>query len=147
MSDKSFTSDGYCGLFCAACPQYMGTKSGAIKETDPGACKGCKSDVVAKSWCTICNLKSCAREKGHDFCYQCKEYPCSELEEFKTDSDYPYHGEVYSYMETIKQKGLEQWMSQMKKRWSCSSCGTEFDWWTRSCTQCGAATEGYQKPD
>lgn len=40
-----------------------------------GPCGGCRSD---RNQCFIvCGAKSCHREKGVDFCFQCEEYPCA----------------------------------------------------------------------
>jgi len=124
----------------------MGTEAGLGEDPDFISCKGCKSDTVAKSWCAVCNLKSCAREKGLDFCYECNEYPCDNLEKFKTDPQYPYHSEVYDNMTTIKKKGIGQWLIEMNSRWTCQSCGTPFSWWNESCKKCGTPSRGYKKP-
>ncbi|MFZ5633410.1 MAG: DUF3795 domain-containing protein [Bacillota bacterium] len=38
------------------------------------SCSGCRGDNVL---CFIvCQAKTCHREKGVDFCFQCDEYPC-----------------------------------------------------------------------
>lgn len=144
--DKSFIEDAYCGLYCAACPSYQATADGTYQEKGLPACKGCKSDTVTGEWCKICNLKSCAREKGLDFCYECNQYPCENLNNFKEDILYPYHNEVYDYMKTIKEKGKEIWLTEMKKRWSCNDCGTMHDWWSMKCKPCGSKTNGYIQP-
>lgn len=39
-----------------------------------GACSGCRGDRVTCP--LICRAKSCHRDKGVDFCFQCGEYPC-----------------------------------------------------------------------
>jgi hypothetical protein len=39
-----------------------------------GACGGCRSDKAA---CPIdCLARTCVKENGVDFCFQCAEYPC-----------------------------------------------------------------------
>lgn len=41
-----------------------------------GVCGGCRSNGVQ---CPIqCHAKSCQREKGVDFCFQCHKYPCNQ---------------------------------------------------------------------
>lgn len=146
MSDSSFKPAAYCGLYCAACPSYMATQRGDCKELGLVECKGCKSDTLTGEWCKDCALKKCAREKGLDFCYECKEYPCESLENFKTDKMYPYHGEVYDYMKSIKKLGKTTWLDEMTKRWNCTNCGKSFDWWTQKCLSCGSETAGYPNP-
>lgn len=137
MSINDFIPDAFCGLYCAACPNYMKTQANPDAKRVESTCKGCKSDTLCTSWCDHCNLKACAKLKAVAFCYQCKEYPCDNLQGFKNDSNYPYHDEIYEYLDMIKIKGKVSWLKEMKKRWSCSACGMSFHWWTQTCTKCG----------
>jgi hypothetical protein len=136
-----YSLDGYCGLYCGACPNLLGTKAGTV----PNACCGCKTDRTAE-WCSTCRIKECARGKGLEFCDACAEYPCKDLEEFKTSAAYPYHQEVYGYMKIIREKGKAAWLETMKVRWSCPGCRREASWWDRTCKSCGAELNGYPKP-
>jgi hypothetical protein len=136
-----FQPDGYCGLYCGACPKFLASKAG----TEPNPCHGCKSDTVS-GWCLTCNLKACARSKGLEYCSACAEYPCADLEAFKTSADYPYHSEVYEYMKIIAAEGNPAWLEKMKARWSCPSCGREAGWWDLACKTCGTKLNGYPEP-
>ncbi len=49
---------GVCGLVCSKCPKYV------TKE-----CSGCQPNEV-------CPLPVCAKGKGLDYCFDCKEFPC-----------------------------------------------------------------------
>jgi hypothetical protein len=41
-----------------------------------GPCGGCRSENVQ---CPIpCKAKTCHKEKGVDFCFQCQDYPCDD---------------------------------------------------------------------
>ena len=146
MNEHGFIPEGYCGLYCPSCPHYMMT------EKDPDAprvnetCRGCKSGVCCLSWCDHCTLKACARSKGVEFCFQCTEYPCPDLDAFKNDARYPYHSEVYDYLEMIKRDGKGAWLSRMKQRWSCPECGAAYSWWTRRCPRCGKPVNGFEQP-
>ena len=137
-----YVLDGYCGLYCGACPNLLGAKAGAEQDT----CFGCKSPAVSSGWCAICDLKACARAKGWDFCYQCADYPCPKLEAFKNSQEYPYHQEVYDYMAVIAQEGVESWLEKMKIRWACPECQQEASWWDLTCQHCGQKLNGYKKP-
>jgi hypothetical protein len=136
-----YSLDGYCGLYCGACPMFLETKAGS----DQNRCQGCKSGI-GSGWCLTCNLKACARGKGLEFCYACADYPCENLEAFETSADYPYHREVYDYMKTIEKEGKAAWLEKMRVRWSCPACGKEASWWDLSCGNCGAELHGYTKP-
>ncbi|MBN1440007.1 MAG: DUF3795 domain-containing protein [Anaerolineales bacterium] len=136
-----YSLDGYCGLYCGACPIFLETKAGTAKE----ACRGCKSGLNAE-WCRVCNLKACARSKGVEFCSACEEYPCEKLKGFADMEEYPYHREIFEYMKTIDREGKAAWLEGMKARWSCPECGQEASWWDTACTRCGTALRGYSKP-
>jgi len=101
---------------------------------------------VTVSWSKTCNLKKCAREKGVEFCYECSQYPCRDIENFKNEKDCPYHIEIYDYMSIIKKKGKENCLIRMKEQWSCPSCKTETSWWDLNCNNCGIKINGYKKP-
>ena len=137
-----FILDGYCGLYCGACPDLLDTKDGKAKNP----CCGCKSAVNNREWCAICNLKACAKEKHLDHCRQCDEYPCDDLQTFFYDPKYPYHKEAVDYLSTIEKEGKDVWLEKMKERWSCRKCGQAATWWKQSCTVCGETLNGYQKP-
>lgn len=143
---SEFIPDGYCGLYCGACPQYLATRAGNAAELGLEDCQGCRSEVVAAGWCAICTLKACARNKGVEYCYECSEYPCRDLEDFKNSEDCPYHSEIYGYMATISQVGKDEWLAQMKARWGCPSCGKGATWWDLSCGECETVLRGYRKP-
>ncbi len=142
----TFVPDGYCGLYCGSCPSYLATMEGKAVELGLDECQGCKSKVLAPSWCAACTLKACAREKGVDFCNACVDYPCQELEDFAKAKDWPYHTEIYDNMTMIAQRGKEAWLGAMRERWSCSSCGKESTWWDLACTDCGNPLHGYERP-
>lgn len=117
-------TSAYCGLYCDACPLYIDTQNGtATGET----CEGCKSGK-ASTWCTVCNLKTCAKEKGHEFCGECSDYPCSQLETFKLDPEYPYHDDVYEHLDMISKVGEEAWREAMDKKYRDKD-GNFIDWY------------------
>jgi hypothetical protein len=138
----TYVLDGYCGLYCGACPDLLDTQAGKAKH----ACRGCKSSVNNPEWCAICDIKSCAREKKIAFCYQCDEYPCEKITSFIEDAHYPYHREVTEYMKIIEREGKQGWLEKMKVRWSCGACRQPVSWWQQACPHCGGKVDGYEKP-
>lgn len=129
----NYQKDGYCGLFCGGCPCFG------------EECGGCKSNKV-EGWCADCGIKKCAKDRGFEFCSECNENPCQQMQDFINDPNYPYHKEVVEYLSEIKSSGKENWFKTMEQRWACKSCGTGFRWWTQKCTSCGAEVEGYKNP-
>ena len=99
----------YCGLICEKCAIYLATRESdqdkkhqmkmdiaeQIKKhygqdtrpEDIGDCDGCKTDT-GRIFCTGCEIRICAVEKGIENCAYCNDYPCEKLEKlFITDLD------------------------------------------------------------
>ncbi|CAG0936394.1 hypothetical protein TFLX_05267 [Thermoflexales bacterium] len=135
-----FVLDGYCGLYCGACPVRLGTQAG----TEPNPCYGCKSEQPA-GHCATCGIKACARRKGYAFCDECAELKtCEQLQQFLVDPQWPYHQGVLKNMEVIRREGVAQWLEAQQARWRCTHCGTPHSWWDEGCPRCGQAVASYK---
>lgn len=142
-----FRYDTYCGLNCGACPVLGANERGdeewlkKAAESEPCKiedirCHGCKTDVTAM-FCTDCEIRLCAREKGLEFCNQCLEFPCKTITEFRNDR-HPHHSVIFKNLRTIHEKDVEVWLAEEEVRWSCKNCGTRFYWYSKECPECGA---------
>ncbi len=87
----------YCGIACSSCDAFLATQSGDPAElervaaawraqVDPGIttadipCNGCLAEVGPLcSYCAICPVRICARERGVASCAYCGDYPCDKL--------------------------------------------------------------------
>ncbi len=135
-----FVLDGYCGLYCGACPDMLKTRAG--KAADP--CYGCKSEHPT-GHCATCGIKACARSKGYEFCDECAELSaCEKMRGFMIDPQWPYHQSVLKNMEAIRRGGLATWLEAQDKRWRCANCGASHSWWDETCPQCGQAVASYR---
>jgi hypothetical protein len=136
-----FILDGYCGLYCGACPAMLGTKAGT--ETNP--CHGCKSEQLSGRQCATCGIKACARRKGYEFCYECADLGlCEQMQKFMADKRWPYHQGVLKNLKMIQCEGVEKWLKIQDERWRCGHCGVSHSWWDKTCPQCGRAVANYQ---
>jgi hypothetical protein len=136
-----FVLDGYCGLYCGACPALLGTKAG----TEANPCYGCKSECVRAGHCVTCDIKMCARQRGYSFCDECQELShCEKMQTFMADEKWPYHAAVIKNFELIRLQGIDKWLEGQEKRWQCANCGTSQSWWDETCQQCGQAVENYR---
>ncbi|NIP36547.1 MAG: DUF3795 domain-containing protein [Thermoplasmata archaeon] len=88
----------YCGLVCAECPAYRGTRDGDVELLERAAkvwsehydedltadsirCDGCKSLTGPHSvTCVTCKIRICAKDRGVENCALCDEYGCDILE-------------------------------------------------------------------
>lgn len=135
-----YVLDGYCGLYCGACPMMLDTITGK----GPTPCHGCKSEQPA-GHCAECVIKACARSKGYDFCDLCAELAsCEKMNGFMSDPEWPYHQGVLKNFVAIRAVGKDQWLQDQKNRWQCSACGTQHSWWDETCPQCGEMVENYK---
>lgn len=90
---------GYCGIVCSDCPVLVTTRKNDVVERRRIAemftrqygteykledinCDGCTSDGSRVfSYCSICEIRKCGREKKVANCAYCSEYPCAKLAE------------------------------------------------------------------
>jgi hypothetical protein len=98
--EKEKQSSAKCGLGCSECPAYIATQKNDdalraetakkwsemfksdIKAADIN-CDGCQSDGGRLfSYCSICEIRKCAREKKVATCAACPEYSCAKLDAF-----------------------------------------------------------------
>ena len=134
--------DGYCGVYCGACPTMLATKAGILDERHQ--CYGCKSEKPT-GFCNTCGIKACAINKGFNFCLECTEVrKCELLLKFISDQQYPYGQCVLKNMESILASGLTNWLKAQETRWSCEYCGEPYSWYQDRCTKCGIAVSNYQ---
>ena len=86
---------GICGLYCGTCPCYLADKKHDEKYLERMSrergysveeihCHGCLSDKVAVH-CKDCShgFRKCASEKQVTWCFQCDDFPCQRLKDFK----------------------------------------------------------------
>ncbi|MFZ5810074.1 MAG: DUF3795 domain-containing protein [Chloroflexota bacterium] len=137
-----YVMDGYCGVYCGACPIMLATRAGNLDEDQQ--CFGCKSEKPTR-FCATCGIKACSQRKGYDFCYQCNELEsCELMKQFVADVQYPYGQCVMKNMEIIQAIGLPQWLEMQDSRWRCQSCGLPHSWYHETCPQCGQSVADYK---
>jgi len=88
---------GYCGIVCSDCPVLVATRKNDDAERRRVAeiftkqygkeykpedinCDGCITDSARIfSYCNICEIRKCGREKNVKNCGFCADYPCERL--------------------------------------------------------------------
>jgi hypothetical protein len=90
----------YCGITCSECPAYIATQKNddalraetakkwsemfkaEIKPADIN-CDGCPTESPRLfNYCSVCEIRKCAREKKVASCAACPEYSCKKLDDF-----------------------------------------------------------------
>jgi hypothetical protein len=114
---------GRCGIFCGDCEIYIAYSTGNTEAQERIAkelssadrtvsveqikCLGCKG-TVASVWRSGCKLRLCAEDNGLEFCYQCRDYPCDELERF-----FENHPQAKENLRLISKIGPDAWLQKM----------------------------------
>ena len=75
-----------CGVDCAVCPDYTGSK-----------CPGCRKSEWPEG--DPCMPIACCQGRGIDFCGQCADFPCADMGDFYEESD--SHREARARMEGL----------------------------------------------
>ncbi len=88
---------GYCGIICLDCPVLVATRKdddserkrlaeiftrqyGRTYQPEDINCDGCITDGQRLfSYCSLCEIRKCAREKAIENCAHCNDYPCGKL--------------------------------------------------------------------
>ena len=88
---------GCCGIVCSDCPVLVATQKNDDAERKRVAeiftkqygreykpedinCDGCLSDSLRIfSYCNVCEIRKCGREKNVKNCAYCVDYPCEKL--------------------------------------------------------------------
>jgi hypothetical protein len=139
-----------CGIYCGACPLWRASHDAAEKFAPPDrarpggdTCAGCRSDHLSK-YCLDCEFRTCVVEKGLATCADCDEMPCERLRSFAADG-VPHHAGVVSSLALLRRQGMDNWYENQRRRWSCSSCKTQFEWYSKTCVCCGATVPGFEE--
>jgi len=117
---------GACGLYCGGCAIYLAyskndeerrkriaenISKSVGKKISPEqiVCDGCHGEDDL-CWSNDCKLRVCCFGKRHSFCFECREYPCTQLLEFgKQDERYQ---KAVSDLAEMKKIGIEKWLEK-----------------------------------
>jgi hypothetical protein len=87
-----------CGIDCKRCPGVQAF-----------GCKGCREQKGQMLNFPICKTYECVTGKGHEFCYECGDFPCEMLQPIVNFEIFtPHNSKVYNSV-MIQKLGLEEW--------------------------------------
>jgi hypothetical protein len=125
-----------CGLNCSKCDIYLAYRGdrtllkemvdyfkdekNEIINPESIACDGCRgsNDV---HWSSDCKMRTCALSKNHNYCFECPDFPCSIIDDFKLDG-VPHHKRTVENSKKMKEIGLENWMKEQILKEKCEFC-------------------------
>lgn len=117
---------GVCGLYCGKCDIYLAYAKNDTerkkkiaqdisqmvkKEIKPEqiVCDGCHGEDNL-CWSNDCKLRVCCLGKGYDFCFECQDYPCIELNKFAEQCD--GYKKAIANLEEMKKIGVGEWLGK-----------------------------------
>jgi len=125
-----------CGLNCAKCDIYEASHGNEKLRTEiinwfkkernepikpeHVRCGGCKASIDVH-WSSECKMMLCAKKKGLQYCFQCKDFPCTILNEFSSDG-MAHHKRTVENLKQMKEIGLEAWIEKQKRMNQCLFC-------------------------
>jgi hypothetical protein len=143
---------GACGLYCGACYHYRASfpegkhllEKARLegRELSGFTCAGCRSDTLyIHPGCAQCKIRACSESKGIEHCGLCPELPCDTIKAFINDG-HIHHLDVLANLMELVAKGLDQWLDEQQRRWTCE-CGACLSWYEDRCGSCGGAVRSY----
>ncbi len=117
-----------CGMNCKVCYKHCYTKK---------PCDGClKTDEGKPEHCRKCKIKDCVKLKGVSYCYECSEYPCKLIKNLEKSYNTRYGASLVKNSHFVKANGLDTFMEQQKRRYTCPNCGGIISIHDSECSEC-----------
>ena len=124
-----------CGLDCSLC---------MFAHAKEKPCLGCNVDSDSKpafcaSWCKIIPCEKRVKN-GYEFCDECPDYPCEDMMERETryTTAYPLKESPMQNLKDIRTMGMEAFLEQQRKRFTCAKCGGPICIHNGICRDCGS---------
>jgi len=120
-----------CGINCRVCRAYM--RVGKSK-----SCLGCRGDFTWKSSSCVKNCEKMITGK-FEYCFECGEYPCTRLRRLDKRYRTKYGTSPIANLTSIKEIGIDIFVENETKKWTCPECGSMLCMHIPQCLKCGYA--------
>lgn len=124
-----------CGMNCGLCVHYQSQKldlkkKGVHRQYCPGCIPRGQNCLHMGGGCEV------LREGRVRFCFLCADYPCARLKSLDRRYRTKYHMSMIENLESIRENGIEAFLREQAKRWSCEKCGGEICCHNGLCLSC-----------
>lgn len=142
---------GICGIYCGSCPNYLAFRNGDVEMIkqlaqdkgfpgDAMRCDGCLSNRVSLH-CAGCRhgFRACAEDHGVTWCFECADFPCQRLEDFRDVhiiDGISHHATVVEELSDMKTTGVVNWVKKNDAESRCPECDASNYWFARKCSVC-----------
>jgi len=120
-----------CGINCGTCLAYQREKK--------NRCHGCSyADLnipVSRMNCRIKNCENLAKTESK-LCVDCQKFPCTRMKQLDKRYRTKYHTSLINNLVTISKTGMESFLSNEARKWSCPNCGSLLSIHRESCLKC-----------
>lgn len=124
-----------CGMNCALCIAFIDKKN---------PCPGCKSnDINVRRGCQNCSFYHCNHQCN--YCFECPIFPCYKLKKLDKRYKEKYHMSMIENLLFLKQYGMEEFLIQQEKKYTCSNCNEIISVHRNVCPYCKNIIEYNQK--
>jgi hypothetical protein len=106
-----------CGMNCGICLAFL---------RDKNSCSGCRGDEASKRLsCAKCSISNCEflKTTPSNFCYDCEKFPCARLKHLDKRYRTKYNMSMIENLNNIKKSGLDNFVQNEQKKWTCNTCG------------------------
>lgn len=106
-----------CGMNCHLCLAYRREKNG---------CLGCRAKIGLRlEHCNSCKIRNCeeALSRKLTFCFSCASYPCQRIKHIDKRYRTKYRMSMIENLDFIKHFGINEFLSNEEKKWTCPKCG------------------------
>jgi hypothetical protein len=125
-----------CGIYCGACRQYLVRKKNLFEERGlKTGCQGCR--IRNKNCAFIRRDCPTLRKKEIDFCYECENFPCENLQKIDILYQERYSVNMVENLKRIEEIGVKKWLQEQEKLYTCPECGGEICIHDTECYDCG----------
>ncbi len=113
-----------CGLDCFNCAVYRATTDDKVRAMvaqrlniplEAAACGGCRAAQGKPApFCggDVCTVWPCVTERGHEFCFECADFPCDLLHPYADKAaERPHNTKVFNLC-LMKRMGVERWAKE-----------------------------------
>ncbi len=108
-----------CGIYCADCAAYRVKDDPSLAETltkvgwDGVPCPGCRQ---ARGNCQFvdgtCQTHACIDARGHDFCFECSDFPCDMLNPASDKAAVLPHNLKIFNLSIMKHQGIAKFLER-----------------------------------
>ena len=119
-----------CGINCGTCIAFLREKN---------RCHGCRhADLNIPVSRMSCRIKKCEElaKTESKLCVDCLKFPCARLKQLDKRYRTRYHTSLIQNLVTIKETGMEPFLSNEVRKWSCPNCGSNLSVHRDSCLKC-----------